>query len=78
MFLVLSANSGWSQTAVRGLTIISTKPGGTWYILSGGYANILSATLDKISVRVGASTGGTQQNVQIKTSIPKKIEIKRR
>jgi TRAP transporter TAXI family solute receptor len=65
VLLVVGVYSGWSQTPVKGLTFISPKPGGTWYVLTTGYANRLSTTLDKITIRIDASTGGTQQNVQI-------------
>jgi TRAP transporter TAXI family solute receptor len=64
MVLLLGAHMGRAQ-AIKGLTFISAKPGGTWYILTTGYANILSGALNKISIRIDASTGGSQQNVQI-------------
>lgn len=45
-------------------TFISAKPGGTWYILTTGYAKILENGTGA-STRIDASTGGSQQNVQI-------------
>jgi uncharacterized protein len=66
ILLSLCVNTGYgAESAVKGLTFISNKPGGTWFVLISGYAGVLRNALGGANIRVDASTGGSQQNVQL-------------
>lgn len=54
-----------AETKVKALTFITAKPGGTWFVLTSGFAGVFSKVLGGVNVRIEATTGGSQQNTQI-------------